>query len=69
MCAFEIFISYAGHCNASSFLQFKNADKQFKQNFRSPFNAFIGFFSISSQLLQQQRVICGLISVLLTSSN
>ena len=39
MCAFEIFISYAGHCNASSFLQFKNADKQFKQNFRSPFNA------------------------------
>ena len=69
MSAFKIFILRAGHCDSSSFFPLKHAANQYKQNLCSHFNTFIGFFSISPQLLQQQRVICGLISVLLTSSN
>ena len=69
MSAFKIFILHAGHCDSSSFLLLKYAAKQLKQNLCLPFNTFIGFFSIFPQLLQQQRVICGLISVLLTLSN
>ena len=69
MSAFKIFILHAEHCDSSSFFVFRYAAKQFKQNLCSHFNTFISFFSISPQLLQQQRVICGLISLLLTSSN
>ena len=69
MSAFKMFILHAGHCDSSSFFPLTHAVKQFKQNLCSYFNTFIGFFSISPQLLQQQRVICELISVLLTSSN
>ena len=66
---FKKFIVHAGHCDSFSFFPLKHTARQFKQNLCSHFNTFIGFFSISPQLLQQQRVICGLISVLLTSSN
>ena len=69
MSAFKIFILHAVHCDFSSFFPLKHAAKQFKQNQCSHFNIFIGFFSISPQQLQQHRVICGLISVLLVSSN
>ena len=69
MSTFKIFILHAGHCDCSSFFPLKHAAKQFKQNLCSHFNTFVGFFSISPQLLQRQRVIGGLISVLLTSSN
>ena len=51
------------------FFPLKHDAKQFKQNLCCHFNTFVGFFSICPQLLQQQRVICELISVLLTSSN
>ena len=69
MSAFKIFILHTGHWGSSSYFPLKHAAKQFKQNLCSHFTTFIGFFSISPQLLQQQRVIYGLISVLLTSLN
>ena len=66
MSVFKIFILHTGHWDSYSFFLLKNAAKQFKQNLCSHFNTFIGFLSTSPQLLQQQRVICRLISMLLT---